>query len=532
MFKRQYFFTLSSTAFIYLYALFTLLFFNSTFFAKLYEADSGILFITAGTVISYVILALAVNILFFCRRAAKIIGITLVILNSLALAFMHTYNILIDKVMILNVIRTDIYEAGDLFQWKLVFIIALLGLLPAYLIHKTNIIFQSGKAELTTRIKHIAALLAAAAICILPAPKTFKQTLKNHYELRYAFVPSNYLSAFVGIAKMHKQLTRPFTPIAADAQVNKYWKNDKKNLFVFVVGETARAANFSLGGYERQTNEPLTPYLKELVYYPQFYACGTSTAVAVPCIFSKDGRKEFKTGSELNSGNLADVMQNSGYHALWRDNNTGCQDNCNRIELEMSCPGKGCADDILLKNLEKKIKSINRNTFLILHQKGSHGPDYFNRYPSDWQAPYQPVCTDAGLKSCNRQELVNTYDNSIYYTGIFLKDLFNELKKFEKDYNIVVIYASDHGESLGEDGHYLHAYPYDSAPDEQKHIPAIVWMPPSTAKALGINMKCLKKNAKKYHSHDNLFHSFLGLAGISTQDYKPELDIFRPCQKP
>lgn len=531
MFKRRYFFTLSSTTFISLYALLTLALYNGTFFEKLHAVNPGILFLCCGAVIVYAFLCLALNILFFNRRAAKIIGITLLLLNSVALAFMSCYNILIDKVMLLNVIRTNIYEAGDLFQWKLVLIFLGAGALPAYLLYKTDIVFQNGKAEFLARLKHSLLLLAAAGICILPAPQTFKETLKNHYELRYALVPSNYIGAFIGVAKMHKELTRPFTPIATDAQVNKYWKNDKKNLFVFVVGETARAANFSLGGYRRQTNEPLSPYLKEMIYYPEFYACGTSTAVAVPCMFSKDGRREFKTGSELNSGNLTDVMQNNGYHALWRDNNTGCQDNCNRIELEMSCNSKSCTDDVLLKGLGKKINSINRNTFLILHQKGSHGPDYFNRYPSDWQAPYQPVCTDAGLKSCKQQELVNAYDNSIYYTGLFLKNLFNELKKFEKDYNIAVIYASDHGESLGEDGRYLHAYPYDSAPDEQKHIPAIVWMPPSTARALGIDMNCLKKNAKKYHSHDNLFHSFLGLAGISTRDYKPELDIFRPCRK-
>ncbi len=529
--KKKYFFTISSQTYIYIYALFTLGIFNLTFFEKLYAVNNSISWVLGGGIVVYAALCLILNILFFNNALAKGLGIALLLLNSIAFYFMSAYNILIDKIMILNVIRTNIYEAGDLFQWKLPLFFCLSGLLPSYIVYKTRISFLPWRLEFFRRLKHSGMVLLPACFCIMSAPKAAQNALQNHYELRYAQVPSNYIGAIIGVAKMHEELTRPFTPVATDAKVTKYWNNDKKNLFVFVVGETARAENFSLGGYKRPTNQALTPQLDNIVYYPRFYACGTSTAVAVPCMFSKDGRKNFVPGSELNTGNLADVMNDNGYHALWRENNTGCQDNCNRIEVEELCNRPSCQDDILLENLPQKISDINQNTFLILHQRGSHGPDYFNRYPDDWKAPYMPVCTDAGLKSCSYETLINAYDNTIAYTSIFLNKLINQLKNFENEYNIVMIYASDHGESLGEKGMYLHAYPYDTAPENQKHIPALIWMPDSSASAFGIDIKCLQKEAKKYHSHDNLFHSFLGLAGISTKDYKPELDIFRSCRK-
>ena len=520
----------NSQQFINFYVLFTLLVYNGSFFEKLQAIDNNLLFMLCGTIIIYGVLNIILNLLFVTERVTKILAISLVIGNAFAYYFMSSYNILIDKVMILNVIRTNIYEASDLFQWKLPFIILGLGIIPALVISRCTITFQPWKQELKLRLKQSGIIAVIIGLIIGISPQRFKDIANNHYELRYALVPSNYIGSIIGVGKMHKELTRPYQAIATDAYVEKYWHNDKKNLFVFVVGETARAANFSLGNYQRDTNAALKDYKDELIYYPQFYACGTSTAVAVPCMFSKDGRQDFVTGSELNQGNLTDVMQNNGYHSLWRDNNTGCQDNCNRIEYEKACMGKNCLDNVLLKGLEDKLKKINQNTFLVLHQRGSHGPDYFNRYPQDREAPYQPICKDAGLKSCSREELLNAYDNSIHYTSEFLQQLIKLLKGFEKDYNIVMIYASDHGESLGEGGKYLHAYPYDSAPEEQKHIPALLWFPQSTAQDLRINKQCLRRQAESYHSHDNLFHSFLGLAGIKSSVYKEELDIFAPCQ--
>ena len=165
-----------------------------------------------------------------------------------------------------------------------------------------------------------------------------------------------------------------------------------------------------------------------------------------------------------------------------------------------------------------------------MHQTGSHGPAYFEHYPKETEQ-WSPVCTTENLSSCTKEELINVYDNTVYYTSIFLSKIMDELNKLSDEYNVALIYASDHGESLGEKGIYLHAQPYDTAPDYQKDIPMLIWLPQDSAKAFGVDIACLKKAAKKPHSHDNLFHSALGLAGIKTNIYNPNLDIFASCKK-
>ena len=529
--KSNFNFTIKSWQFILIYALFTLVAYNWSLFDKLSTINSSLLFCLGGGFIAFTLLTLALSLLFCSPRSTKIIAIFLSILNSIALYFMSSYNILIDKIMLLNVIRTDIYEAGEVLRLPILWYILCGGILPAWLIIKTNIQFSPLMSELKTRLKLNLINIIISTIIIFPQVQNNIRILDEHKELRYAFIPSNYIGAGIGILKMYDELTRPYTPISTDARVEKYWHNDKKNLFVLVVGETARAANFSLGGYPRPTNAALTPYLDQLVYYKDFYACGTSTAVAVPCMFSKYSQAEFKEGSELNTGNLLDVFASVGYHGLWIDNNTSCQDNCNRIELQSPCTGKFCQDDILIQDLAPKLRSINRNTFLVLHQKGSHGPDYYNRYPQNWEAPYSPICRDKNPANCSRQELINAYDNSIAYTSIFLKNTIDILNQLSNEYNVILFYASDHGESLGENGIYLHAAPYDSAPLEQLHIPAFIWMPQSSAQAFGVDINCLKRQASSRHSHDNIFHSFLGLGGIQTQDYQKSLDIFATCRR-
>ena len=525
-------FKLKSWQFIVIYSLFTLLAYNWSFFRKLSEINPSLLFILGGGIIGFAFLTLSLSILFCASRPTKIIAIFLTLCNAIALYFMTSYNILIDKIMLLNVIRTDIYEAGEVLQLPLLWYLLLGGILPSWLILKTNIEFAPFATELKNRLKLSLLSLAAASAVILPNLQHSFTIFNEHKELRYAFVPSNYIGAGIGILKMYDALTRPYTPISTDAKVEKYWHNNQKNLFVLVVGETARAANFSLGGYSRPTNAALEPYFDQLIYYNHFYACGTSTAVAVPCIFSKYSQADFKEGSELNTGNLLDVFASIGYHGLWIDNNTSCQDNCNRIELQSPCTSKFCQDDIMLKDLASKLRSINRDTFLVLHQKGSHGPDYYNRYPQDWDIPYTPVCQAKNPADCPRQELINTYDNSIAYTSLFLKKTIDILQQLSNEYNLILLYTSDHGESLGENGVYLHAAPYDSAPPEQLHIPAFIWLPPSSAQAFGLDINCLKRRASLRHSHDNIFHSFLGLGGIKTIDYQKSLDVFAPCRLP
>lgn len=523
--KQPFIFKTDSLKFNLIYGFLTLILYNGVFFkhASAFRADT--LFMSGLFVCLWMILFTACSIL-FQGRIRKPLAIFLVICNAIAFYFMFLYNAALDKIMFLNVLRTDAAEVKDLLNVKFIVIFVFLGLLPTYLILKTQIL----ATPLLKQLKAVLGALLLTALIMLGNFQTTHQFLDYNRNLRYYLAPSGYIGSIISVIKIKAQPRPDLIKIAEDAKTQKYWKNNKKNLFVFVVGETARAANFSLRGYHRPTNEPLNPYLKDIIYYSDTTSCGTSTAVTVPCMFSKDNRTQFKTGSEVYTENLLDVMEKSGYKVLWRENNTGCQNVCDRVELEDPCKtGKFCLDEVMLQNFDERMQDFGKDALIVLHQRGSHGPAYSEHYPKAAEL-YTPICEQKDFPYCSQESLVNVYDNSIYYTSMFLAKTIDELKNLSDKYNTVMIYISDHGESLGENGMFLHSAPYDTAPKEQKDIPFLVWMSDSFAKDFGINKSCLKSRAASPHSQDNIFHSILGLSGIKTSIYNANLDIFAPCK--
>lgn len=522
---KRYYFNLPVITFNLVYALLTVILYNGMFFKYAYEYNPSWIFLGCVFLGLTTIFFLAASLLFH-GRIAKPLAITLIIINSIIFYFMFIFNAAIDKIMLLNALQTDIYEANDLFTPKFLVIFFFWGILPAFLIHKTQLVSSSRRCWIYS-LGSAAALLALIMLIRLPVTDAFLRASRG---MRYFLAPANYIGAVIAVAKIKAKPTPPLVKIGEDAQMAPYWKNKKKNLFIFVMGETARAANFSLGGYERPTNAPLDPYLEEIIYYDNTYSCGTATAVSVPCIFSGAGRKRFKPGSEVYTENLLDILERVNYKVLWRENNTGCQYVCDRVELEDPCRGKNtCLDEVMLDNLPEKARGYGKNAFIVLHQRGSHGPAYSEHYPKEAEL-YTPICLRKDFPYCSYESMVNVYDNTIYYTSQFLARTIQQLKTLSAEYNTFMFYISDHGESLGEDGKFLHSAPYETAPDFQKHIPFLIWMPEETARDFGISRSCLAANRSKMHSQDNIFHSVLGLSGISTSLYDPSQDIFAPCR--
>ncbi len=516
---------IKSVFFNLIYALFTLTVYNGIFLKKIYEITASGWFVLGAAICTFLLLNIACTLLFH-PQTVKPMSIFLLILNTFTFYFMYTYNTEIDKIMLLNTLKTDVYEICDLLSLKLAGFIVFLGIIPSLIIYKTNIIFTTYKSN---GISALISVLTAAGI-ILGGYSSVKPFLKNHKSIKYSLIPVNYIGAVISVAKIKLKPKPPLIKISEDAELKPYWKNDKKNLIIFVMGETARAANFSLNGYHRPTNQPLEKYGKELIYFHNFTSCGTSTAVSLPCIFSLADRKSFKTGSEEYTENILDILNHAGYKVLWRENNTGCYNVCDRIEVEVPCRTKHCLDEVMLQSFEEKIQKNDKNTFVVLHQRGSHGPAYHEHYPKTSEL-YTPVCTNQSFGECSQESLINVYDNSIHYTSAFLAMIIEKLKKLSKDYNTALIYVSDHGESLGEDGKYLHAAPYNTAPVYQKDIPFFIWISAETAQAMNIDTNCLRNKIRNSYSHDNIFHSLLGLSGVETSYYNIESDIFYPCKK-
>ncbi len=224
---------------------------------------------------------------------------------------------------------------------------------------------------------------------------------------------------------------------------------------------------------------------------------------------------------------------------LWRDNNSGSKgvtdrigmEDISQIKVDGLCDEEECFDEILLHNLQASVDRTPGDLFLVLHQKGSHGPLYYKRVPDSFRK-FTPECRQDEVQECSKEEIVNSYDNTILYTDYFLAKTLDFLKANENRYETALLYMSDHGESLGENDIYLHGAPYVFAPDGQTHIPFLAWMSPSFADDAGVDLSALRKKTDEPYSHDNLFHTVLGLFDIQTEIYRSDLDLFASVRKP
>jgi lipid A ethanolaminephosphotransferase len=227
---------------------------------------------------------------------------------------------------------------------------------------------------------------------------------------------------------------------------------------------------------------------------------------------------------------------------LWINNQSGCKGVCDRtphvttanLQVPGLCANGECFDEIMLKDLDARIADLPaerraKGVVVVLHQMGSHGPAYYKRTPKAFKK-FLPECSSNALQECGQAQVVNAYDNTILYTDHFLTSTLTWLKTAEKKSATAMIYLSDHGESLGENNLYLHGLPYRIAPDVQKNVPWITWLSPSFERYSGVTTACLKKKPDDRISHDNYFHSVLGILGVQTSVYQKPLDIYASCR--
>lgn len=531
LFAKDFWWQMKSYQFNAIFSLFILFAYNKIFFEKLWEVYPSPLFVSMLALVLFLLLNAACAILFW-PKITKFLAILFTILNTAVFYFMFVYHVAIDKVMLMNVLETDTQEIAGLLSWDMLWMFLVLAVVPSILIYKTKIVYSVPKKIVLQKVALIFGVFVISAAIIGMGYKETAQFLRNNKPIKYLLVPVNYVGAVISVSKkMLKSRHHELVKIGEDASLQPYWKNNgKPNLFVFVVGETARAANFSVNGYNIKTNQPLEAFEADLLSFKNVYSCGTSTAISLPCMFSARGRGDFDKSESTYTENLLDVVQRAGYKVWWRGNVTGCKGICTRVETQMLCDKDTCFDEILNQGLRERVLKENKDMFVVLHQLGSHGPTYYKRYPKSAEQ-FKPYCATERLDKCSREEITNVYDNTIYYTSQNLADLIIQLQALQDKYNTFMLYVSDHGESLGENNIYLHAAPYMVAPKEQIHVPMLVWFDDEFANKFHLDRKCLKTKLENKYSHDNLFHSFLGLMGIKTSAYNADLDIFIQCQQ-
>ena len=469
----------------------------STFTGIFLFVNVVILLIFMNTLATYLVL-------FLLRKVGKYVIALTFIINSVALYFINTYNILVDEGMIGNVLNTNTEEAGGFFSLPLVLYVIFLGIAPSILLFKLKPIKETFKQFL---IKITVGLLLAATFAYANS-SNWLWVDKNVPTLGSLAMPWCYV---VNIIRYTNSQHKKNKEVILLPELKA--KDNRKSVVVLVIGESTRKQNMSLYGYEKETN-PMLSQLSNLHVY-QAESTDTYTIAGVKAIL------DYKpTGDFVEP--LPSYLHRNGVNVIWRTTNTG-EPKLTVTKRESASDLKDLAvadslstehDEILLAGIQKAIQESNQSKiFIVLHTSTSHGPTYFKKYPARFST-FEPVCTGVELAEYSQEELMNAYDNTIVYTDYILATLVQELAAI-KDYNTTMFFVSDHGESLGEKGFYMHGIPKQMAPKEQFEIPFLVWSNDST-----LHFK-QKDMVSQYH----VFHTVLDALGLESPIYDADMSL-------
>lgn len=485
-------------------------------FAQEYAIDKNISFLAALLLIIFALNILVTSIIYLLLPLKWSVAV-MIILSAICGYFSDKFGVVIDVEMIRNSLQTNMSEASDLLTLNLLLRLTLLAIVPIGLISLISVKTPTWLAKLKTIAASFGIALLLIIICIAIYSAQFTSFIRQHKELRY------YINPIQAIYSGGKYMASQFKNTGPQAYVvltdNATIAKDisSKKLVIMVVGETARADHLSLNGYARETN-PLLSQQANVVTYSQISSCGTSTAISVPCMFSLLAKDDFDIDSASYTQNTLDIIAKAGVSVLWRDNNSDSKgvairqlfEDFRTADKNPECEDE-CRDTRMLGNLQDFINRQPNDIFIVLHQMGSHGPAYYKRYPKEFEK-YTPACQTAELSSCSDQEIINAYDNTIVYTDYFLTKIIELLQANKDDFHTSMLYVSDHGESMGENGIYLHGLPYAFAPDSQIHVPIILWSDDGS----NIDLMQTRELATQANSHDALAKTLISLFDIQT----------------
>lgn len=487
----------------------------------------------------------ALSIIFLCflfKYVFKVALSILIIAGAITGHFAYRYGTIFDYDMMINLLQTHTGEAKSYISFESIFNAVVFGVIPALILWIVKIRWP--KTILRAFLGRVL-IFAVALLTIVGIGSAYYQNYasigRNNPILRKEISPYNFVwFGYKALKDTYFPTKVEFKKLAGDSIIDN--PEERPEIFVVVLGETARAQNFKHNGYERNTT-PFTENLDNFTKFSPVQSCGTATAVSVPCMFSNMKRTNYDETKAKNSSSLVDVVKYAGYDVAWYDNDGGCKGVCDRIpnedllpsdpEFKGLCSSDSCYDEVLLKRLHTRVAKAAKNkksTVIFLHLIGSHGPTYFQRLPDDKKV-FKPSCERSDIENCSVEQIVNSYDNTLYYTDYILSKVVDELKPYEKDFGTAMFYISDHGESLGENGLFLHGSPYAIAPDYQKEVPMMTWFANSFVEDHHMDLNCLNNKAMSQRfSQDNFFHSLLGILDVNTSFYNEKLDLFSKCR--
>lgn len=501
---------LSLINFAFIVSILNFIFFHYPFFKFVvnnidYTSFGGIFIIISLIVLMIVLNSLVFFLIFFLSSyVGKFLVSLFFIINSISVYFVNTYGVIIDESMIGNVLNTKYEESSSFFSLKLFVYILFLGVFP-------SIYFIKAKIENITLKKFSIISSLTLLFCLVLVFVNASNWLwidKNSKTLGGLAMPWSY-TVNTSLFYIHKHKKNEKEILLPNATI----KDNKKSVVVLVIGESARSQNFSLYGYNKNTN-PLLSKINNLFHF-NAKSDATYTTAGVKSILE-----------HKNTNDLYEILPNYLYRnkveVIWRTTNWGeppvhIEKYQKRDVLKPQCKGKGCNyDEVLLVGLKEQILASSKNKILIvLHTSTSHGPTYSKKYPPEFEK-FKPVCNSVELGNCTQTELINAYDNTIVYTDYILSKVIDELKQL-KQFKSTMVFVSDHGESLGEKNLYMHGMPLSIAPKEQYEIPFIVWLSDNSSK---------KIKPSNNLTQNHVFHSVLNFLNLESPIYNEDVNIF------
>ncbi len=534
--------TFSRLNFILFFALYIALVLNIAFYRQAFallpvnSLHNALVFLSMP-VVAFGVMNIVITLASFLRLDRLVISL-FVLVSAASQYFIMSFGVVIDRSMITNILDTTPAESFALLSVRMMIVLFFTGVLMTIVAWWIRV--KPSMSVWRSMGKRLISVVVSALLIVIVALlfyKDYASLFRNNKELVKSLSPSNSIAASLSWYSHKSMANLPLLRLGEDAkQRPQMQQGPRKNLTILVLGETSRAEDFSLGGYARETN----PLLKQddVAYFPNTTSCGTATAISVPCMFSGMPRAHYDEALAHHQEGLLDIIQRAGLQVLWNDNDGGCKGACDRVPnqdvTKLNLPGQciegECVDEVLFHQLEDYINHLQHDGVIVLHTIGSHGPTYYNRYPAAFRK-FTPTCDTNQIQTCSQQQLVNTYDNTIVYVDYIVDKAIKLLQSKQDNFTTSLVYLSDHGESLGENGVYLHGLPYSIAPESQKHVPFLIWLSDDYQKRYGVSSQCLQKEAQQKNvSQDNLFSTMLGLTGVETKEYRAQDDILTACR--
>lgn len=529
----------------FLLALYIGLFMNSAVFYRRFDGYAQAFTLWKGFSIAVELVATVLVTFFllrilslFGRRAWRVLASVLVLFSAGASYYMTFLNVVIGYGIIASVLTTDIDLSKEVVGWQLFAWVAVVSAPPMLFIWNNRCRYTLLRQLRTPGLRLRSLSMVVLAGLMVWGPIRLLDVQQKSVErasgidmpsyggvVANSYLPSNWLSALglyawaqVDESSDNNSLMNPATKFTYVAP-----EDLDDTMVVFIIGETTRWDHMGLFGYTRNTTPKLAQE-KNLVAF-RGYSCDTATKLSLRCMFVREGGAEDNPQRTLKEQNVFAVLKQLGFSSdlyamqseIWFYSNTMADNIAYREQIgaEPRNRGKTVDDMLLVEEMQRSLddKSGGKH-MIILHTKGSHF-NYTQRYPRSF-AQWTPECVGVDSE-CSKQEMINSYDNSVTYVDHFISSVIDKLR----DRKAIVFYAADHGESINEREH-LHGTPRNMAPPEQFRVPMMVWMSdawlqnPDKAKMFAqLKQQAAEKTPRR---HVELYDTIMGCLGYTSPD--------------